>query len=409
MRRLKADISCVLRPSARKTNRPVLIAQAHSFTQQARLAITLAWVAGYTNIVALIACGTVTSHVTGNASNLGRHLVEGSWPAAVFMLFVLAMFFAGACVSAILTESGWRRGSESIYVLPSLAQAILLAAFAVGLELREPNQQPSMLAVWWLTGLASMAMGLQNATITRISSGVVRTTHLTGVLTDLGSETVQFFYWLSDRRRSSPPLSPVALLHSARTHPTARRLALLASIIASFMLGAALGTLAIDHFPKWAMVPPVLFLLWIIWQDIHVPICDIEASGEYGSGGVDLPAGIAVFHLRRDKDRSGRVHRLPNLLRWCERLPAATRVLVLDLADLNEFDADAAWELRALFNQAKSRGRHLLFAGMTGAQYNALRAGGAADVLDPNNVCPDLELAIARAIMILEHPPARAG
>lgn len=397
------------RALAREIDRPVFIAQAHSFTQQARLAITLAWVAGYTNIVALISCGTVTSHVTGNASNLGRHVVEGNWWSAAFMLFVLAMFFGGACVSAILTESGWRRGSESIYVLPSLAQAILLTAFAVGLEFREPNQPASMLAVWWLTGLASMAMGIQNATITRISSGVVRTTHLTGVLTDLGSETVQFFYWLSDRRRSSPPLSPLALLRSARTHPSATRLALLASIIGSFMLGAALGTLAIDHFTKWAMVPPVLFLFWIIWQDIHIPICEIEASGEYGSGGVDLPAGIAVYHLRRDKERSGDTHRLPNLLRWCARLPMSVRVLVLDLSELTQFDSDAAWELRALIKQAQGRGRHVLFAGMTGPQYNSLRAGGASDVLDPNNVCPDIELAIARAIMLLDHPPARAG
>jgi uncharacterized membrane protein YoaK (UPF0700 family)/anti-anti-sigma regulatory factor len=387
----------------------VFIAQAHSFTQQARLAITLAWVAGYTNIVALISCGTVTSHVTGSASNFGRHVVEGNWPAAAFVLLVLLMFFVGACVSAILTEFGWRRGSESIYVLPALVQAILLTAFAVGLELREPNQPASLLAVWWLTGLASMAMGLQNATITRISSGVVRTTHLTGVLTDLGSETVQFLFWLSDRHRSSPPLSPTALFHSARTHPTATRLALLASIIGSFMLGAALGTLAVDHFARWAMVPPVLFLLWIIWQDIQTPICEIEVSGEFAAQGVQLPAGLAVYHLRRDKKRVGDTHRLPNLLRWCSRLPPGVRVLVLDLSELTRFDSDAAWELRALVKQATGRGRQVLFAGMSGVQYNAMRAGGAGDVLDPNNVCPDIELAVARAIMLLEHPSARAG
>jgi len=32
----------------------MFVAQAHSFVQQARLAITLAWVAGYTNIIALL-------------------------------------------------------------------------------------------------------------------------------------------------------------------------------------------------------------------------------------------------------------------------------------------------------------------------------------------------------------------
>lgn len=386
----------------------MFIAQAHSFTQQARLAITLAWVAGYTNIIAFIACGTVTSHVTGNASNLGRHVVEGNWWSAAFMLFVLLSFFAGACISAILTEAGWRRGSESIYVLPTMVEAGLLAAFAVGLELHEPGRQASSFAGWWLAGVASTAMGLQNATITRISSGVVRTTHLTGVLTDLGSETIQFLYWLADRTRTKTSPTPVALAQAARSSPAARRLALLVSIIGSFVLGAGLGTFAFDHFPSWSMIPPVLFLLWIVWQDIHVPICEIEASRQYAERGetVQLPAGIAVYHLLKDKDHAGHVHRLPNLLRWCERLPMTTRVLVLDLGDLAVLDADAAWEFRALIKQARGRGRHLLFSGMTGAQYNSLRAGGAGDVLDPNNVCPDLELAIARGLMLLEHEPA---
>ena len=50
----------------------MLVSHAHSFRQQARLAVTLAWVAGYTNIVTLLACGTVTSHVSGTTSLLDR-------------------------------------------------------------------------------------------------------------------------------------------------------------------------------------------------------------------------------------------------------------------------------------------------------------------------------------------------
>ncbi len=54
----------------------MFVAQAQSFTQQARLAITLAWIAGYTNIITIMACGTVTSHASGTTSNLGRDVVE---------------------------------------------------------------------------------------------------------------------------------------------------------------------------------------------------------------------------------------------------------------------------------------------------------------------------------------------
>ncbi len=379
----------------------MLASKAHSFTQQARLAITLAWVAGYTNILTVVTCGTVTSHVSGTASNLGKDVVEGSWPMAGFMLFLMGMFFLGAGLSTVLTETGRRRGWDSIYVLPMAVQAALLGVFAMGLELYEPSALAPGWGTAWMTGAASAGMGLQNATITRISSGVVRTTHLTGVLTDLGAETVQFVYWLLDRRRDVPPGSGRSLLHGVRTHPTARRLALLASIVGSFSLGAGLGTLTHEHWPRWSMIPPVAFLLWIIWQDVRVPICEIEGSGE-SEAGLDLPEMIAVHHLRKVAGRTGVVHRLPDLLLWCERLPMSKRVVVLDLGDATVLDENAALELRALIKQASGRGRKLVISGISGAQYRAMRDAGAGDALDPMNVCPDLDLAIARAVVIAE-------
>ncbi len=386
----------------------MLVSQAHSFTQQARLAITLAWVAGYTNILTVLTCGTVTSHVSGTASNLGRDVFEGAWSLAAFMLYLLFTFFLGAGLSALLTETGRRRGWESIYVLPMLVEALLLSSFALGIELLEPEQWAAGPNLWWLTGVASAAMGLQNATITRISSGVIRTTHLTGVLTDLGSEAVLFLYWLHDRRTNSPPLPTVALIHSIRAHPTARRLALLASIVGSFALGAGLGTLAFDHAPRWSLLPPVFFLLWIVWQDVHAPICEIEASELVsGSGGWDLPKGLAVYHLRKDKDRRGAVHRMPDLLRWSERLHPSSRVVILDLSEVTTLDANAALELRTLIVQSKNLGRQLIFAGLNSEQYHAVREAGAGDALDPMNVCPDLELAVARGLGLLESESSR--
>lgn len=54
----------------------MFVVRAHTFILQARLAISLAWVAGYTNIIALIVCGYVVSHVTGHASVLGASVVN---------------------------------------------------------------------------------------------------------------------------------------------------------------------------------------------------------------------------------------------------------------------------------------------------------------------------------------------
>lgn len=386
----------------------MLATQAHSFTQQARLAITLAWVGGYTNILSILTCGTVTSHVSGTTSELGRHLSEGRWDLAGFVFWLLMMFFFGAAGSGIMTELGRRRGWESIYVLPIAVEAALLAAFALAIETHDPRMIEAGTRLWLMTGLASFAMGLQNATITRISSGVVRTTHVTGVLTDLGLETVQFVLWLKDRGRDghSPvaraPSAPRELVHSVHVHPTARRLVLLLSIVASFALGAGLGTAAYDHIHTWAMYPPVAFLIWVIYQDLIKPIADIAPSTLMSDAGLQLPDPIAVFHLRHETRRSGRTHRLPDMLAWSDRLPHATKIVILDLGEVSQLDANAALELRALLQRFAAQRRRLIIAGLNSQQYELLRRTGAGDALDPTNVCPDLELAIARGLALLE-------
>lgn len=389
----------------------MFVAQAHSFTQQARLAITLAWVAGYTNIITILSCGTVTSHVSGTTSNLGRDVVEGlrgtpdAWSGAAMAFFLLSTFLVGAMVSGFTTELGRRRGWKSIYVLPMAIEMLLLAAFATGLELSEPSRMLSGGTHYWMTGIAAGAMGLQNATITRISSGVVRTTHVTGVVTDLGLEIVQFAWWVVDRARGVPPGSARSLVRSFHTHPSARRLALLASIVGSFALGAGLGTVMYDYAQRLAMAPAVLFLIWILVQDLLRPIAEIEASDAVTSRLIEgLPAGLAVFHLRRDKQRAGKIHRLPDLDAWADRLTPDIRVAVLDLGEVTELNQDAATNLRSVLARLNAQGRAMVVAGISGAQYEQLRRAGAGDYLDPTCVCGDLELAIARGLMLLEHP-----
>ncbi|MBL9121504.1 MAG: DUF1275 family protein [Phycisphaerae bacterium] len=384
----------------------MLLAQAHSFTQQARLAITLAWVAGYTNVLTILLCGHVTSHVSGTTSDFGRATIEGlrgspgSWQLAGFALFLLGTFFFGALLSGVSTEVGRRRAWESIYVLPIGIEAVLLASFAVWYRLTGAD-------TYVLTGLASVAMGLQNATITRISSGVVRTTHVTGVLTDLGLEVVQFIEWVFDRRGNVPPRSARAFIRSARSHPTPRRLALLLSILGSFALGAGLGTLAFDHIPGWAMAFPVAFLMWVILQDITTPIAEIEPSDLIGEAqGISLPESIAVFHLLRQRSgtrgRAAGAHRLPNLAAWAERLPPSTKVVILDLDQVTQLDDEAAGEIRAALLRFREDRRHLLLAGVSGEQYEQLRRHGTGDMLGPENACGDLEIAIARGLNLLE-------
>ena len=390
----------------------MFVAQAHSFVQQARLAITLAWVAGYTNIITFLVCGSVTSHVSGTTSNLGRDVVEGlrgtpgSWTLAGFATFLLATFLGGAFLSGITTELGRRRAWDSIYVLPMALQALFLTLFMLTLRLAHINEPPASGMVW-ASGIASFAMGLQNATITRISSGVVRTTHVTGVLTDLGIELAHLCLWVRDRDLSRVDPTLRARVAHTLSQPVIRRVALLASILGSFALGAGLGTVAFDYARPYAMVPPVAFLLWIVLMDALRPIAAIEPSDLVANGAAhDLPPEIRVFHFRRnDPRRPARIHSLPNLCRWADRLDPAARVVILDLSDVTQLDGDAAFELRSLVATFRAQDRHLVLAGVSHEQYDQLRRAGAGEMLEPMSACPDFELAIARGLSLLDTPP----
>jgi uncharacterized membrane protein YoaK (UPF0700 family) len=255
--------------------------RAHSPILQARLAISLAWVAGYTNTIAVLVCGHVASHVTGHAGQLGQAATEGDWELLRFVAAVLAAFFLGAVLSACATEFARWKGLRSIYVAPAALEILLLVVFANLVRLHDPAQLESGAMLWWMVIVASVAMGLQNATITRISGGVVRTTHLTGVLTDLGLESVQQAMGRLARPGGTAADTVDSSAHSPDPgHVAAKprwRLLLLASIFGAFILGSGCAAFGFARAAHWSMVPPVLLLGWILIADLRTPIAEIDA------------------------------------------------------------------------------------------------------------------------------------
>jgi len=386
----------------------MLSAKAYSFRQKSKLAISLSWVGGFTNVVALMACHSMVSHMTGTTTWFGQALVIGDWPAAGLVGFVVAAFLTGAALSSLMTESARRQGRASKYVLPLVVEAFLLMVFAVGVEcLHFGALRESRSVLWWMVGAASMAMGLQNATVTRISGSEVRTTHLTGVVTDLGLEGVQYLLWWRDRVRSRHWSRNGRMFRVSQRHPSLLRLALLASIFGSFVLGVMIGTLLYLRWPSLAMILPVLFLLFIVWKDYRTPIADtreLDPLGDpelkaYGIVHSLLPKGLGIFrigpHLQHHAARP------PDFAAWVDRLPERWRVLILAITPLVRLNTNALMDLDAAHERLRRKGRRLILCGVTPTQYRALEAAGMLDKLGAENVLPDLEFAVAQGIEML--------
>lgn len=370
----------------------MFVRHAHSYRQQARLAITLSWIAGYTNVLTLITCGQATSHLSGSVSQLGRSFVEWNASTVTYAASLVGAFLLGACLSGALTEMGRQLRWRSIFVLPMAVEAALLAAFALLVDWESTHELSPQFAKLWLTLIPSVAMGLQNATITHISGGVVRTTHVTGVVTDLGLESS---VWLL--RRSGWSLGG----HGRPVNP--ERMLLLASIVGSFMVGSGLGALAFARIPAWSMVPAVAFLMWIILQDLWNPIADIHSSKDAGGTLHEiLPAEIAVFHIKAVPSRLGRRTRLPNLVSWADHLEEVVEVVVLDISELPDLDLNAALEIRALLARLQYSDQALILAGVRESHHAVLRSSGVIEALDASNILGNVELASARALNLLE-------
>ncbi|MFN3634644.1 MAG: YoaK family protein, partial [Rhizobium rhizophilum] len=98
--------------------------------------------------------------------------------------------------------------------------------------------------------LLCFVMGLQNATITKISGARIRTTHLTGMITDIGIETGKLAYGLVARRLNHPPIVT-----------DARKLSILLPIVGMFFLGGLIGALGFKHLGHAFSLPVAALLL----------------------------------------------------------------------------------------------------------------------------------------------------
>lgn len=226
-----------------------------------RLGRSLAFVAGAANAGGFLAVGQYTSHMSGIVSSLADNAVLGDASLLISGLSSLFSFLLGAAASAILINWGRRRHLRSIYATPLVIEAVLLLSFGL---LGENLEHHQMLFLHLTVGMLCFVMGLQNAMITKISRAEIRTTHVTGLVTDVGIELGKMLYW--NRR----PVAGESFVQADR-----QKLVLLGSLLLSFIGGGLAGALGFKHLGFVATVPLAVVLLTLA----AVPLVD-DMRGE---------------------------------------------------------------------------------------------------------------------------------
>jgi uncharacterized membrane protein YoaK (UPF0700 family) len=205
------------------------------------LATFLALIAGAANAGGFFALGQYTSHMTGYLSQLADNMAILQWHAMLVSVLAIFAFITGAGFSTILINLARRHSERRQYAWPLVIQGGFMVCFSWGgLFSSDAGRLFSLACLCFI-------MGMQNATITKISGARIRTTHATGMVTDIGIELGRMvFGWLK----------PSSGIHSERP-----KFRILMQLVAAFLLGGVVGAVGYSNAGFFFSLPLAGILL----------------------------------------------------------------------------------------------------------------------------------------------------
>ena len=216
-----------------------------------RIASLLSFVAGIVNVAGFLAVQRLTTNVTGHFAFFVDEIFKlNFWQGFIYFSYIF-FFFLGSFVSSVIVEIISKTSHRLIYVIPTIIESIILFLLAVFGQFLI-SQNPDLLACSLL-----FAMGLQNSLVTTISDATVRTTHLTGLFTDLGIEIAQLFFYKQKDQKDK--------LYSS--------IKLRLTIIAFFFIGGLLGGIFYAIIKLYVLAIAAAFLIvGIIYDELKLKI-----------------------------------------------------------------------------------------------------------------------------------------
>jgi uncharacterized membrane protein YoaK (UPF0700 family) len=202
----------------------------------------LASIAGAVNAIGLLGFKHQgVSHLTGTSTLLGLSLVNLDAAESTHLFFILASFMLGAALSgAIINGAVLRLGRRYSVALLMEAALLLLAMYSLSHGSNAGHF------------LASAACGLQNGMVSTFSGATIRTTHVSGLFTDLGT-------MLGARLRGHPLDTRKALLFLL--------------LITGFIFGGSVGAYGYQHLQFTALAVPAsaaITLAIVYWIYRHM-------------------------------------------------------------------------------------------------------------------------------------------
>lgn len=214
------------------------------------LASSTAMVAGIINVAGVIAFLAFTTNVTGHVALLARKVSAQDVEEVVTVFAWLLMFFMGAFVSHFLVRTFERRSLYLAHGIPIFLEMIILLFVAVyGNHFFDGTDLEREVII----GAMMFAMGLQNSLVSTISGGLIKSSHLTGLFTDVGADVAE---WLHPR--------------TEKTEAVKNRLYVRFTVLGFYFIGALVGGYFFElfNFRVFYFLPVILItiLFYDIWD-----------------------------------------------------------------------------------------------------------------------------------------------
>lgn len=199
-----------------------------------------------------------TANMSGNSVAFGIALAEQNWPKALLRFWPVLLYAGGLLFGRILLEVGARVRISRIATFVFLLEAVLL-----GLSAKVGQIYPAL-------ALLAFSMGTQNAALTRFSTVTLHTGFVTGTLLKANSELVKALTWTWEHVRAGQTLA--SAIKSGIRQDSARLSLFLWITWASYIIGAALGTLGVHAIKTDAVAIAIAGLILLMLVDLREPL-----------------------------------------------------------------------------------------------------------------------------------------
>lgn len=218
--------------------------------QNVRLGGLTGFSAGMVNVASVMAFYAFASNITGHVAVLAEEIVKMHWYQVVVVGSWLFLFFAGNFLSNAIVIRVQQKSSYLAHAIPVFIELLCLISVGVygSFFYTETLSETEV-----LVSVLLFSMGVQNGLTASITNGAVKTTHLTGLFTDLAIV--------------------VSLLTSSKDKnhkELVKRFVLLITIFLGYLSGGIVGGILFLYVGFFMFFFTGIVLLFVLLYDIYI-------------------------------------------------------------------------------------------------------------------------------------------